>query len=164
MKNNPSVYLTEKCETLETVFDFFVYGSHHKTINEKLLVFLHQIDFWEWEIDNLVFSFQNFSERSTAWDVEKTLTDLKFRGIIVKTNIDYDIGFGRYVRQYSEKKVVAPVEVLNRVICKWNRILDLCEERVMISESAAQDYINLKAQIIINLNKYRKSEFMPSVE
>ncbi len=66
----PSVYLLNKCEAVDKVLDFFLAteGSYCRTLAEKRAVFLAQIDFWDWEIENLIFSFDSFMERVKAWN------------------------------------------------------------------------------------------------
>ena len=158
----PSVYLEEKCQCLEKVLDFFLSpkGSFHKPVNEKLLVFLYQLDFWDWEMANLLFSFDNFDERSKAWIENRGMSEyiLHHFSILVKQGKweEYDRSLDRDIRNYTEKPVVAPWELLRNVIEKWNLLLNQCEERIMQSEETMQNAIKLGAQILPNLNKYKK--------
>lgn len=102
----PSVYLEEKCEGLEKVLDFFLdrQGKLFKPADEKLLVFLHQLDFWDWEIDNLIFSFDNFEERSKAWETKGLAEYLNNRfGILVKNKLTEKVEYDRAVRQWRER-------------------------------------------------------------
>src|SRR5688500_8352071 len=68
----PSVYLEERCANLDQVLDFFLgpsrgQGGHGPGADEMLVVFLSQLGFWEWELDNLIYAFTTFEERSKAW-------------------------------------------------------------------------------------------------
>jgi hypothetical protein len=158
----PSVYLTEKCEALEKVLDWIIVGQHHKGINDKLLSFLSQIDFWDWEMENLLFSFDNFAERSKAWADQAGIQDFlksKF-GMMVKAPFSdqIDLVYKREWRKYNEKEVVAPFEKLNLIIDKWNSVLGVCEDRLFIAEKTAEQYVSLGAQILPNLDKYRKAK------
>jgi hypothetical protein len=160
-KVRPSVYLEDKCKTFETLLDYFLAekGSFNKTVNEKLLAFLYQIDFWDWEIENLIFSFDNFEERSQAWQgsANSNVNAIWLRhGLPIKSNLvsfwkDYSS------RYYKGEKVVAPVKHLNKVIDKWNKLLDRCVDRVFMEEKTIQSAIEMKAQILPNLDKYKKS-------
>ena len=67
MKERPSQYLLEKIQAFDTVLDFFGYSSKGVIETEKRVIFLITIDFWEWEIENLIYSCQTFKERSQAW-------------------------------------------------------------------------------------------------
>jgi hypothetical protein len=68
----PSLYLEERCEGLARVLDFFLapHRSRAPGPKEMLIVFLSQLGFWEWELDNLIYAFTTFDERATAWEHE----------------------------------------------------------------------------------------------
>lgn len=151
-----SVYLTEKCETLSKVLLFFLEGGYNKTVSEKLAVFLLQIDFWDWEMDNLVYSFTNFEDRSKAWEHFKGIPEsLKNLGFLVNDNRFMCYAFD--IRQIQERnEVSAPFNELNKVIGKWNDVLSVCEDKLLISKEKAKSYVTLGAQIMPNLDKYRK--------
>lgn len=128
-----SQYLTDKATALEKTLDFFLKetGIYRRSVNESLLTFLDQIKFWDWEMDELRFSFDNFNERSKSWQdsgagiknsIESQL------GIMLKKNAAEGVDFNRYVRKHGGA-VEAPYDVCNRVIDKWNRLLKRCEEQ-----------------------------------
>ncbi len=60
-----------------------------------------------------------------------------------------------YVR-HKDGGVVAPVNNLNKVIKKWNDLLDLCEEDVLAPKKLLESAVQLGAQVLVNLDKYRK--------
>jgi hypothetical protein len=173
MKERPSVYLEEKCEGLEKVIDFFLSskGGLLKPADEKLLVFLHQIDFWDWEIENLIFSFDNFEERSRAWETTGGIAaylNNRF-GILVKNKtadrVELDRRYREVRRRYKEwwnpdaakkNEVYAPWEKLVKVVDKWNQLITLCEERVLVAEKHRKTAADLGAQVLPNLDKFRK--------
>ena len=66
----PSAYLRERCETLGRVLDFFLAPHHGQSagLDERLVVFLSQIGFWEWELDTLLYAVATFRERAQAWE------------------------------------------------------------------------------------------------
>lgn len=177
MSERASVYLTEKCDTFKKLVNFFLdkQAGFCKTLNEKRAVFLAQIDFWDWELDALVYSFQTFAERAKAWDDSASLTEsLAKHGILVKNSILTDLDFKRYRRQISGRTVlkdgyyvpvrgepdvtVAPVDKLNEVIRKWNKLLSICEDEIMPPEKTLRIAIGMKAAVVPNLEKFRKKE------
>lgn len=157
--NRPSVYLLNKANSLLTALDFFE-TSRLTTIEEKRLIFLSQIDFWDWELENLIFSFQNFSERSDVWeDADAILKSIQRLGLPVKNNLVRNMNWSRkwyqWYRKQSLPQVTAPFEVLQKVINKWNKLLDCCEKKLLRKD--AENDIKFGANIVPNLDKYRKS-------
>ena len=71
-QKRPSVYFLERCQELGRVLDFFLAPQQGQSpgLNERLVVFLSQISFWEWELDNLIYAFTSFAERARAWEHE----------------------------------------------------------------------------------------------
>lgn len=155
-----SQYLSEKAQAVEMTLDFFLKGTHRRSINETLLVFLDQLMFWDWEVDELRYSFDSFHARSKSWrddggdmkaDIERQL------GIMLRKNVAEDIDFNRYCRKYSIGPVQAPYDACNRVIDKWNKLLDRCEERLLADKefiTTCRD--NLGASLEPDLKKFRK--------
>ena len=104
----PSVYLEERCANLDQVLDFFL--AHHRGrgvgLGEMLVVFLSQLGFWEWELDNLIYAFATFEERAKAWEHENgygLANALKNQGIRVRLPAVKDLKFsGR--RERGERR------------------------------------------------------------
>ena len=67
-----SLYLLNKCENLQKSLSFFSGGNYQTPAKIRRTIFLLQIDFWDWELEELIFSFKNFSERSYAWGEKNT--------------------------------------------------------------------------------------------
>ncbi len=133
-----SVYLTEKAVALEKAIDFFVGETQTFTVtsNEKRLIFLAQLDYWDWEMDNLLYSYESFRERSKDWsNLEQVKTKLHSVGVLVKGNalekMKWDRRYTKYERD-NKAKVVAPREILEKVVEKWNSLLELCERKLMV--------------------------------
>ena len=147
-KQKPSVYLTEKCGSLEKVLDWLISAQLSRKIDDKLISFLSQIDFWDWEIENLIFSFDNFKERSKAWEYSDTTHDLLSR-----------FGIAADAYKTGNNSAIAPVDKLNNVLLKWNKLLEICEKRVMLPAKKIDQYIKLGAQILPNLDKYKKKKW-----
>ncbi len=157
----PSVYLQEKCDALDQVLDFFVSRnpSFAQTRDEKLVVFLSQIDVWDWEIDNLIYSFDTFADRATAWVHANgwgLANALKARGVLVRASAVKDVRAKRQARAGVRRSVVAPVRRLNEVIARWNLLLTTCEERVLVPAEERQTAVRLGAQVLADLSRYRK--------
>jgi len=160
--DKPSVYLQGKCECLEKVLDFFLSnnGGYCRTVKDKRTVFLSQIDFWDWEMDELCFSIDSFTERSKAWDSMQTVRECVAKlGLPVKAQILYEIESNRGWDGWRiNSKVVAPVDILNKVIQKWNKLLKVCEETLLMDTKEYLALANMGCQFVKNLDKYRKKE------
>ena len=133
----PSFYLKNKAETLHEALDYMTRTSIDKNINERILVFLSQIDFWDWEMEELIFSFKSFNDRAKAWsatDLELLLLNQKFiinRKTKEKLVNIFDAKKWRSYYSSGNDKVFAPYDVLNKTIQKWNELLDKCDKKLM---------------------------------
>jgi hypothetical protein len=161
-QKRPSVYLVERCQELGRVLDFFLAPHQGQTpaLDERLVVFLAQIGFWEWELDNLSYAFTSFAERSTAWEHESgygIANELKARGILVRLSAVKDFRDKRVARAERRRRVVAPTRELNRVIGIWNALLDACEERVLVPRADRERAVELGAQLLADLSRFRKA-------
>jgi hypothetical protein len=161
-EKRPSVYLEEKCHALSQVLDFFSAppSALLQSLDEKLVVFLSQLEFWEWELDNLIYSFTTFVDRVKAWDQYsgRALVDsLKGRGIPVRVSAVKNLNEKRMARKERVRQVEAPAAQLNDVIEKWNNLLRACEQRVLVPEDERQRSIQLGAQFLPDLSRYRKA-------
>jgi hypothetical protein len=157
----PSIYLQERCVELARVLDFFLetQGGRIPAIDERLVVFLTQLGFWEWELDNLIYAFTSFEERSRAWENDSgpsMAESLRMRGIPVRFSAVKNIRVKRRARAERVRQVVAPVEELNRVINMWNRLLDVCEERVLLPADERNRAADLGANVLPDLVRFRK--------
>lgn len=162
-KEKPSAYLVGKCECLATVVDFFASnnGGYHRSVKDKRTVFLSQIDFWDWEMDELIYSVSSFSERSKAWESCSTLREsLSKLGIPVDPAVVYKIESDRGWNTYflGKNNVVPPTEALNAVIKKWNKLLKVCEDTLLMDRKQLANLEEMGCQFVQNLDKYRKKE------
>ena len=140
-----SQYLTEKAAALEKTLDFFLKdtGTHRRSVNETLLVFLDQIFFWDWEMDELRYSFDSFKTRSKSWqeDGAGIAAGIESQvGVKLRPKVADGIDFNRYCRKYGSGPVEAPYDACNKVIDKWNRLLKRCEERILVDAEFIQTY------------------------
>jgi hypothetical protein len=152
----PSVYLVQKTDALREALEFFIADSpnRHKTAEEKRLAFLAQIDFWDWEIENLIYSYLGFVERQRVWASQSGLKEaLGKNGMCVKARLLEKIRWSTFLDDYSYKRtsrVVAPCQLLNETIDKWNHLLTLIEKNCY--DKAAKNYVKLGAQINADLS------------
>jgi hypothetical protein len=158
----PSVYLQERAEDLGRVLDFFMapHRGQSPGAREMLVVFLSQLGFWDWELDNLIYAFTTFEERATAWEHENGFgiaNALRTKGIWVQTAAVKDLKLKRQARSGKHRRVYAPVESLNKVIEQWNALLGLCEQSVLVPPEERQAAILWGAQVLPDLSKFRKS-------
>jgi hypothetical protein len=163
----PSVYLQERCEGLGRVLDFFLapHRGQSPGIDEMLVVFLSQLGFWDWELDNLIYAFRTFEERAQAWQHENGLgiaNALRAQGIWVQLAAVKDLKYKRQARSGRRATVYAPVGPLNDVIRKWNELLDLCEARVLIPPEERQEALKLNAHLLPDLSRFRKTQLSES--
>ncbi len=158
----PSVYLQERAEDLGRVLDFFAapHRGQAPGAREMLVVFLSQIGFWEWELDNLIYAFTSFKDRATAWEHESGFgiaNALRSKGIWVQTAAVKDLKLKRQARSGRQRAVFAPVASLNRVITQWNGLLTLCEQSVLIPPEERIAALQSGAQLMADLSQFRKA-------
>lgn len=157
------MYLQERAEVLGRVFEFFTapHRGQAPGAKEMLVVFLSQLEFWEWELDNLIYAFTSFQERATAWTHENGFgmaNVLRTKGIWVRTAAVKDLKLKRQARSGRRGGVFAPVASLNGVLTQWNQLLILCEQRVLIGTEEREQALQSGAQLMPDLARYRKAQ------
>jgi hypothetical protein len=158
----PSIYLQERCDDFARVLEFFTapHRGGAPGATEMMVVFLSQLAFWEWELDNLIYAFTTFEERAQAWEHESGFgiaNVLRTKGIWVQSGAVKNLKIKRQARSGKRRDVFAPVESLNKVITQWNDVLTLCEERVLISPEERDVAKQSGAHILNDLSKFRKA-------
>ena len=122
-----SLYLVRRADALLGALRYFLKDGGNPL--GRRLVFLAQVDFWEWEMENLIYSFTNFAERSKSWQSPEHVKDKLWEiGVVV------DVGLSKKVRWrrgmwhvHEEGRRVAPVELLAETVGAWNKLIDLAE-------------------------------------
>lgn len=152
-----SVYLKEKCYALAQAIDFFFGGNGKTTSKERRLVFLAQIDFWDWEMAELIFTFETFKDRSKIW--ESGITNaIKHTNFVIKNDVIEgikDSNWHKYWCNYKNDFVTAPIEDLNKVIQKWNELLNMIESTTLIDKQQVEKCGMFG--VIADLSLYKKN-------
>src|SRR5437868_395161 len=110
-----SLYLVRRAEALLGVIRFFSQATSRPM--ERELQFLAQSDYWDWEMENLIYSFANFAERSRTWRSDAAaINRLKSLGITVSVKLVKQARWKEswQVKQRTER--ATPAEFLMRVI------------------------------------------------
>ena len=99
----PSVYLQERADDLWRAFEFFTapHRGQSPGAKEMLVVFLSQLGFWEWELDNLIYAFTTFEERATAWEHENGFGIANAAGAVRGRQGDERFQWVRGLRQFQ---------------------------------------------------------------
>lgn len=127
-----SVYLVRRAEALLGALQFF--RAEAGDAISRRLRFLAQSDFWEWELDNLVYSFVNIEERAKIWSADDfAIRKLGQLGIKLDTKLVKRVRSRGGWRVHTGTHRVAPVELLEQVISTWNELVDLCEQHFVRS-------------------------------
>jgi hypothetical protein len=158
----PSLYLIQKAEILGHTLDFFLGGTGDpkaasKNAPERQVQFLAQIEFWDWEMENVIAAYADFDRRSRTWESENSvLANLRRMGIPVRYKSINRVRWSRSEVRYGirrETKIVAPYDVLSEVVEKWNTLLTHCEKHL---DRRAADFVNLGARFVTDLSTYVK--------
>lgn len=154
--SRPSIYLARKAGSLLEAIRFFL--SDVKA-NEKRLVFLAQIDFWDWELDNLIYSFETFNQRSQDWESDHSIKQkLVKQGLVIKINKLIDLRWSRPFNLKPTAQVYAPLPLLKETLDAWHELLAICEKSLLQDEEKITSYAQrLGANVLANLDKYRKT-------
>jgi hypothetical protein len=123
-----SFYLVRRAEALLGALQFFAAPSAD---TRRKLQFLAQSDFWEWELDNLIFSFTNLAERQETWrSARAAVKKLGQVGVVVDAKVLKKVRWrdGRW-GGHTVGERVAPVDLLRDVLRVWNELIDDVERR-----------------------------------
>jgi hypothetical protein len=154
-----SLYLTRKAEALVGVLRFFRDGSSPP---HRRLQFLAQSDFWEWEMDNLIYSFTNLQERSKTWQsTDHAIGKLGALGIAVDAKISRKVRWrtGDWQQKDATRRV-APVQLLKEAIDLWNEVVDAAEVDFVTPMQEKAEKWNIQTRS--NLDHLRKA--MPRLD
>jgi hypothetical protein len=155
-----SLYLVRRAEALLQTLQFFLNDTGNPL--GRRLVFLAQIDFWEWEMENLIYSFTNFEERSKSWQSpEHVRNKLWEAGVVVDAKLSTRVKWSHRMWHVREEgRRVAPVDLLAETVGAWNRLIDLVETHFVTKNREKIERFNIQARK--DLQHLKKS--MPVLE
>ena len=149
-----SLYLVRRAEALIGALKFFANDASNAT--ERRLQFLAQSDFWEWELDNLAYSFETLAERSRTWASGAAATQkLNSLGVVVDAKIVRRVKWQGGWRVRQDRRRVAPTDLLREAVELWNGLVDRVETQFVAPMRAKADRYNL--QTVRHLGHLRKS-------
>lgn len=141
-----SLYLVRRADALLGVLRFFLEpGGNGRS---RRLTFLAQSDFWEWEVENLIYSFTNFAERSRAWRSPKAAAEqLNQLGIVVPAMLSGRPRWrGSRWQANRQHNRVAPLDLLREAIDTWNRLIDLSDQEFVQPAREKAEKFNIQAR------------------
>jgi len=138
----------------------------HKT--ESRLIFLAQIDFWDFEIDSLIYCFNSFNERKEMWDNSINIEEMLLKkNFIPKKRIlndfvrdkKYQKRIERWNRAKTQLKgdVESPDKSLLKCINKWNELISECQNLLVNRDTLKKAVELCNAKIECDLDKYKKA-------
>lgn len=145
-KQRPSQFLQLRIDNLAGTLTFFSRREEHK------VAFLLQIDFWDWEMDEMIYAVGNFSEREKAWRVSGRTADeiLRSQGLILKKRVRIDYG-----PAVQTSEIAAPSADLAKLIAAWNDLISACNE--LLDSNQTEQTLKVGGKALRNLSKYRKA-------
>lgn len=152
-----SFYLLRRAEALLGAVRFF--RNEGASAPQRQLRFLAQSDFWEWEMENLIYSFTSFAERARTWrTAEAANQKLLAIGIVVDAKVVKSARWRGEWRLRQRDERVAPVEMLRQTIDEWNLLIREVEARFVTPMAKIATRYNV--QTVRNLGHLLKN--MPS--
>lgn len=147
----PSRFLKQRIGAFSEVLTFF--ASEPK----RQVAFLLQIEFWDWEMDGLIFAIESFTARSVAWHMSgRSANDLlATRGLLLTSH-----SRKRYSFAIQTVKVVAPTGDLADLVSQWNHLVDRCEN--LLDHEKSHRTRESGGRALENLARYRKQPLHPN--
>jgi len=158
-----SKYLIRKIEAFDTAFKFFSKCSSGMGVEEKMMIFLCNMNFWDWEIENIIYSVVNFEDRSEAFENFSSLIEGVMKsGFLLKQSKVEDVKLDRRWKNHSScrskstSQMVAPVDQLNQLIDDWNDFLSRIEKKLM--SKTAKSFENWGENMKADLSSFKKEK------
>jgi hypothetical protein len=158
-----SVFLESRVAQLRQVVAFFV-DKRGAAGTRRLLVFLTQIEFWNWEFDCLRYAAEGFAGRALGWrtppsGVEEGLVELGFR---VKRQALDEVR--EELRQHGGvvASVSVPREQYDELVSEWNALLTRVED--LFDSKRIADEVGTGARLKTDLAAYRKGPLREGAE
>lgn len=142
----PSLFLEQRIACFAVTLAFFSRQTQFK------VAFLLQLDFWDWEMDEILYAVANFSEREKAWRVSgHTAGEMLVAGGIHLKNR----AIGSYGPSKQSHRVIAPQDDLAKLVTRWNDLLSECER--MLDPNTIAQMAKTGGKALQDLTKYRKN-------
>ena len=156
-----SLYLVRRAEALLATLRFFA-ATKGDALTRRLQ-FLAQVDFWEWEIDNLIYSFTNLEERSRTWASPRHAeAKLHQIGVVVDAKVILRVHWRRGWRVDEQTRRVAPVDLLAETVEAWNALVDLAEGHFVRPMQKQAERFNIQTRRDLQGLKKKMPELGPA--
>lgn len=141
----PSRFLKSRIENFSEALQFFV------PMPQRQVAFLLQIDFWDWEMDEILYAVASFGEREKAWRLSGRTADdlLGSQGILLRSKTRKSYGAAVQVT-----RVVAPADELRSLVDQWNDLIGRCE--ALLDREEIEQTLQAGGKALPDLSKYRK--------
>jgi len=142
----PSRFLKSRIENFAEALTFFT------PMPQRQMAFLLQIDFWDWEMDEILYAVSSFGDREKAWHLSGRTADdlLGSQGILIRAKTRKSYGNAVQVT-----KVVAPLADLRSLIDRWNNLIGRCE--ALLDRDEIEKTLLVGGKALQDLTKYRKT-------
>ncbi|MCW1924566.1 hypothetical protein OKA05_18520 [Luteolibacter arcticus] len=142
----PSRFLKSRIENFAEALAFFT------PMPQRQVAFLLQIDFWDWEMDEILYAVSNFGDREQAWRLSGRTADdlLGSQGILLRAKTRKSYGAAVQVT-----KVVAPLVDLRNLVDQWNDLVARCE--ALLDRGEIEKTLIVGGKVLQDLSKYRKT-------
>ena len=153
-----SVFLETRVDQLRQAIEFFATKTGAAG-TRRVMTFLTQIEFWNWEFDCIMYAMESFGSRSLGWrtpasGVEPALIELGFR---LKRRILEQAK--EEVRSHGSAvaTVSVPKRKYNAMVAEWNALLERGEDLFDTGRLEADS--SFGATLQSDLARFRKLPF-----
>jgi hypothetical protein len=148
-----SIFLCELCETFYTALSFFKTSNKYSDA-EKGLIFIAQIDFWDFQIENLIYAFDSFQERQEDWINFNSIVDkIKKKDLIVRTEHLEKVKTARYWRNQN-KPLNEPKDLLLKTVNLYNDLID--KYSYLLIDNKQRKQYTLVGIKVKHINEFKK--------
>jgi hypothetical protein len=141
----PSRFLKSRIENFAEALQIFI------PMPQRQVAFLLQIDFWDWEMDEILYAVASFGEREKAWRLSGRTADelLGSQGILLRSKSRKSYGAAVQVT-----KVVAPTDEIRSLVGQWNDLIGRCEG--LLDREEIEQTLLAGGKAVADLSKYLK--------
>lgn len=154
MSEKTSIFLKERVAVLRQALSFFAGNKSNIPSYTRKCIFMSQIDFWDFEMDSLIYCFDSFEQRQRQWSHIGSLHErMEKNNIIVNSKTIKKLYENTIYNPH--KPITAPIEDLNSLIDFWNEIIINCEKLIDLNKIKSIDNCN-GSSYLKNLDKFKK--------